>query len=147
MIIASFVSAMASSDRNISCSSKFLVQNSALFSGSLTAMLKCQTVPSCIFMSLPLRNASSALVPADDVIVTHAQAVRSWRGASVAVRSDRVLLAITYRIKGAVPLFDFLVAPELHRAATMTEKRRARSKEHQPQCNRDFCEVERGADR
>src|ERR1700730_18350433 len=76
MIIASFVSAMASSDRNLSWSSKFLAQNSALFSGSLTARLKCQTVPSCIFMSLPLRNASSALVPADDAIVTHAQAVR-----------------------------------------------------------------------
>ena len=31
MIIASFVSAMASSDRNISCRSKFSVQNCALF--------------------------------------------------------------------------------------------------------------------
>jgi hypothetical protein len=33
-------------------------------------------VPSCIFVFVPLRNASSALVPADDAIVTHAQALR-----------------------------------------------------------------------
>src|SRR5580692_11784371 len=76
MIMASFVSAMASSDRNISCRSKLLVQNCACFWGSLTARLKCQTVPSCIFIFVPLRNASSALVPADDAILTHAQAVR-----------------------------------------------------------------------
>src|SRR5580692_4471967 len=76
MIMASFVSAMASSDRNISCRSKFLVQNCACFWGSLTARLKCQTVPSCIFIFIPPRNASSALVPADDAILTHAQAVR-----------------------------------------------------------------------
>src|ERR1700676_3390609 len=59
MIIASFVSAMASSDRNISCRSKFSIQNCALFSGSPTARLKCQTAPSCTFTSIPLRNASS----------------------------------------------------------------------------------------
>src|ERR1700737_260700 len=59
MIIASFVSAIASSDRNISFRSKFLVQNCALFSGSMTARLKCQTAPSCTFTSIPLRNASS----------------------------------------------------------------------------------------
>src|SRR5664279_4374929 len=59
MIIASFVSAIASSDRNISCRSKFSIQNCALFSGSPTARLKCQTAPSCTFTSIPLRNASS----------------------------------------------------------------------------------------
>ena len=42
MIIAPFVSAIASSERNISWRSKFSVQNCALFSGSLTARLSAR---------------------------------------------------------------------------------------------------------
>src|SRR5450759_507044 len=52
MMSASFVSAKASSERNITCSSKFSVQKCALFSGSLTAKLKCQTAASCTFKSV-----------------------------------------------------------------------------------------------
>src|SRR5581483_3537430 len=122
MIIAPFVSAMASSDRNISCRSKFSVQNCALFSGSLTATLKCQTAPSCTFTSVPLRNASSRGLCARMMrpnACCYGRRVKA--GLHDTRHSSTFFLRLLHRLRSAENYFDHAVWLREHRHMTRIE--------------------------
>ena len=82
MIKSSFVSAMASSDRTFP-SERSSRSKLRVLLRIADAMLKCQTVPSCIFKFLPFRNASRALLPANDFIVTQIASPRKRRTAEL----------------------------------------------------------------